>query len=511
MFLFAVAAPHSIAAAQGAWVGGVLLCAARFLVRPRPVWRRTPLDYWLLGFFIWTFLSALVSYEPDISVGKLRAASLFTIVYLVAQNVASRRAARALLFALVASCMVNVFYTFGVYAKGRGVKVRQLHAESPLRAAGVREGDTLLAVDEVPVNHPSEVEKEIQTVRALTIRWPNGETACVSSEREACVSAYRAEAVLPLATARARLLEGVTPEARLGIAGWSAGRDERASGFYGQYMTYAEVLQLIGSLALGLLAARRFRRDRVSALLAAGLACVAVALLLTVTRGAWLGFLVSAFVVLLAASAGRRALVMTTVVAVPLVLAGLFVLQQKRRVGFLDARDGSTSWRLIVYREGFEVLTRSPRHLLAGVGMDSIKRRWREWGMFDGGRIPVGHLHSTPLQLAFERGLPALLLWLALMYVYGRTLWRLARTDKSLEWAERGLAIGALGGLAGFLTSGLVHYNFGDSEVVMVFYFVMGLALAVERRAREEGEGREAEARSPETEAVETLKEVQPA
>ncbi len=29
--------------------------------------------------------------------------------------------------------------------------------------------------------------------------------------------------------------------------------------------------------------------------------------------------------------------------------------------------------------------------------------------------------------------------------------------------------------------SGLVHYNFGDSEVVMIFYFVMGLALVAER------------------------------
>ena len=45
----------------------------------------------------------------------------------------------------------------------------------------------------------------------------------------------------------------------------------------------------------------------------------------------------------------------------------------------------------------------------------------------------------------------------------------------------RGLALGALGGLAGLFVSGLVHYNWGDSEVVTVFYFIMGLTLAVER------------------------------
>jgi hypothetical protein len=48
----------------------------------------------------------------------------------------------------------------------------------------------------------------------------------------------------------------------------------------------------------------------------------------------------------------------------------------------------------------------------------------------------------------------------------------------------RGLTLGAFGGLAGFFVSGLVHYNWGDSEVVTVFYFIMGLTLVVERSLR---------------------------
>jgi len=46
--------------------------------------------------------------------------------------------------------------------------------------------------------------------------------------------------------------------------------------------------------------------------------------------------------------------------------------------------------------------------------------------------------------------------------------------------------LGALGGLVGFFTSGLVHYNWGDSEVVMVLYLIMGLTLAVHRLLRAE-------------------------
>ena len=49
-----------------------------------------------------------------------------------------------------------------------------------------------------------------------------------------------------------------------------------------------------------------------------------------------------------------------------------------------------------------------------------------------------------------------------------------------------------LGGRIGFTAGGLVHYNFGDSEVVMIFYFVMGLALAAERFNRPRAEAQEA-------------------
>jgi O-antigen ligase len=206
------------------------------------------------------------------------------------------------------------------------------------------------------------------------------------------------------------------------------------------------------------------------------------ALLLTVTRASWLACLVSSLLILLL-GVRRRAVIVLGLLAIPLILAGLFVLQQKRNVGFIDQADQSTTWRQTVWREGFNLLVSKPRHLVIGIGMDSIKRHWRDWKMFDGGRIPLGHMHSNILQIALERGVPALLLWLAFLFVYARTLWRTLRAAGGLEWIERGILLGALGGLAGFFTSGLVHYNWGDSEVVMVLFMIMGLALAVQRLA----------------------------
>jgi O-antigen ligase len=116
--------------------------------------------------------------------------------------------------------------------------------------------------------------------------------------------------------------------------------------------------------------------------------------------------------------------------------------------------------------------------------MDSIKAHWREWDLFEGGKLPMGHMHSDYLQIALERGVPTLISWLILLGTYGWMLWRTRRTLSPDDWMGRGIVLGALGGLLGFMSSGLVHYNWGDSEVVMIFYLIMGFSLVVERMTR---------------------------
>ena len=105
LFVFAAAAPNSIAATQSAWLIGMLLWVVRFAFRPTPKLRRTPIDYLILGFFILSGVSSFLSYEPTVSIGKLRAAALFTILYLFAENVPSLRVARLLALTLLAACL----------------------------------------------------------------------------------------------------------------------------------------------------------------------------------------------------------------------------------------------------------------------------------------------------------------------------------------------------------------------------------------------------------------------
>jgi O-antigen ligase len=168
--------------------------------------------------------------------------------------------------------------------------------------------------------------------------------------------------------------------------------------------------------------------------------------------------------------------------------------------------DNSIKDRQTFYRKGFDLWTQNARNFTLGVGMDSTKRYIKEWNLYDNDGKPMGHFHSTPLQLLVERGLPALLLWLWVLWVYGRTLWRSLRmqdsgfriqdsemekqeqdsapkpeiqNSKSFDWREKGIVLGGFGGMIGFFAGSIVHYNLGDAEVAMVFFMLMGLSVFI--------------------------------
>ncbi len=511
MILMILSAPHSIAATQTAWLTGMTAWIVRLFIKPRPKIVRTALDIPLWIFLVWSAITSVFSYDPPTSLDRLRNVLLFLIFYYVINNLKNIRAVKFIAFALIFSSMVSVLWTPIDRLLGRGVEIQGVAADSPLTKAIylennsehiiMKDGDTLVKVN----------NKNLQTPEQLVDALEKGETAQVLF--------YRPDYYLPLQLKRTDLLNGNNALEKLGITNWKRSHNWRSSGFYGHYTTFSEVLQLIGSLAFGLLIAaigRKkdaketesdtnlkgnyfgiatfLRRFSPVTILLFCVAFMSLALLLTVTRASQLGFLVSAFSIVLLVG-NRKLLLGLAIIVLPIALGGLFFLQQSRNVGFLDAKDDSTIYRETVWREGFHLWTESPRHFLLGVGMDSIKKYAKDWHLFDNGKLPMGHFHSTPLQLVVERGLPAILIWLWILFIYGITLWRGIRVQSSkfkvqssrseienpkcIDWQTTGILLGCFGGLIGFFTGGLVHYNLGDAEVAMVFFMLMGLSLAL--------------------------------
>jgi hypothetical protein len=153
---------------------------------------------------------------------------------------------------------------------------------------------------------------------------------------------------------------------------------------------------------------------------------------------------------------------------------GAVVVSQTRAQDALKLGDASSSLRAQVARVG---LSRILIHPMFGHGMDAMQLHWNEWGFPGKDMI---HLHSTPLQLAFDRGLPMLVLWLWLMISFWLSIARAEKSARdSSDTNSHGLLLGILGALTGFLASSLVNYNYGDAEATMMFWFLMGVAMVL--------------------------------
>jgi O-antigen ligase len=195
-----------------------------------------------------------------------------------------------------------------------------------------------------------------------------------------------------------------------------------------------------------------------------------VALSLTLTRGAWVGVAVGIAVLLLSRDF-RLLAVLPIVLAIGVVLAPQALMD--RVYSIFDRNDLTSRDRVAMLQAGAAIVKDYP---LMGVGPDQIERVYPNYRVPDAVKPTNPHLHNVPMQIAAERGLPALAVWVWFVASAGAGLWRLLRTSR-----HKSLAAAGLGAMAAMLAAGLTEYNFGDSEFLMLLLVIITLPFAANR------------------------------
>lgn len=253
----------------------------------------------------------------------------------------------------------------------------------------------------------------------------------------------------------------------------------RIDGFMSHWMTYSGQLMIGLVVVVGLLVFRRAATRPFGKKILVVLALIlGGALILTMTRNAWLG-------------AGAGLFVMLAIRRVYWSLGGLICIlvlllfapsdiHDRMRSAF-DPQDKTTQGRIELVRTGLSMIASSP---LTGVGphrVPLVARSHRETNDFPAWHYQ--HLHNNFLQVAAGAGIPALFLWILLWIKVFLDFFRLRQSSSSQEvfqWASIGIGV-----LTAFLVSGLLEYNFGDSEVLILLFFFITLPYIFAREARE--------------------------
>jgi O-antigen ligase len=240
----------------------------------------------------------------------------------------------------------------------------------------------------------------------------------------------------------------------------------RPRGTLGHWMTYSGLLMLVIGAALARILFGRNGRTWAALVMPA----LAVAVALTFTRSAWVGTCAAA-ALLLALKDFRL------IAILPIVAAAFFAFAPAaitaRFMSIFDRNNLTNRDRVAMLREGEHMIRARP---LVGVGPNMVEVVYAEYRDPDALQTINPHLHNVPIQIAAERGLPALAVWIWFVVVALTDLVRLFRKGQN-----RMVAAAALAAMVAMLAAGMFEYNFGDSEFLMLLLLLVTLPFAAAR------------------------------
>jgi O-antigen ligase len=262
-----------------------------------------------------------------------------------------------------------------------------------------------------------------------------------------------------LALGAAGALIGIVEFALLGYDNLN----HRPIGLLSHYMTYSGILMLVTCAAAARLLFYQERRIWP----AVAVPALIVALAVTYTRNAWIGAL-AGLAALLAARNRRLLIILPVLAALAFAVAPGYL--RSRALSIVDVHDDSNRDRLQMLLMGRDMVRDHP---VFGVGPEMVQRVYGQYLRPNPVHVYNPHLHNVPVQIAAERGLPALAAWIWFVVV------ALIGTGRQLRRGPaRAIAGAAFAGIIAMLAAGLFEYNFGDSEFLMLLLGLMTLPYA---------------------------------
>jgi O-antigen ligase len=255
----------------------------------------------------------------------------------------------------------------------------------------------------------------------------------------------------------------------------AVGLATRPHGPFSHYQTFAGVLLLCDLVVISALVYRRRERrwwHWASALL------ISLALLLSLTRGAWVA-LIAGVLALLAVRSPKALLWLLPVFGLVLWLAPGPVLERVSSIA--DLEDESNYDRLCMVYSGLRMIEERP---LLGIGPDMVGRLYPIYRHPSAPFLERPHLHNAFLQIAAERGIPALLAFLALLGGAVAVAMRGFRREGGRRGPRADLWVATVIGVAAFAIAGMFEDNWNDSEVQRIVLFLLALPFCLRNQHR---------------------------
>jgi len=203
---------------------------------------------------------------------------------------------------------------------------------------------------------------------------------------------------------------------------------------------------------------------------------LAVALILTFSRGCWLGTMASAAVFITFAAGKLWGLALLAIPILPIILPESII---NRFTSIGDMKDSSTSYRVYIWMGTLLMLK---DFWLSGIG-PGTEAFTQVYPFYSYSSVVAPHSHNLFLQILVESGILGILAFLLIIFLFMKQL-----ISGHLAFGKGHklsvVIIGIASGVIGFLVQGLFDNCFYNYRVFMIFWSILGIGSAAAKIAK---------------------------
>ncbi len=207
-------------------------------------------------------------------------------------------------------------------------------------------------------------------------------------------------------------------------------------------------------------------------------AVMGLALVLTFSRGCWIGIMAAAAMFVTFAAGKLWGLMLLVLPVIPMILPESII---NRFASIGDMKDSSTSYRVYIWMGTIHMLK---DFWISGIG-PGTEAFTQVYPFYSYSAIVAPHSHNLFLQIMVESGILGIVAFMVLMIVFMKKL--MAGYQVQGKFGELSVLLAGIGSaVAGFLVQGLFDNCFYNYRVFMIFWSVIAIGIAAYNIAKDE-------------------------
>lgn len=199
---------------------------------------------------------------------------------------------------------------------------------------------------------------------------------------------------------------------------------------------------------------------------------ISFCLLLTSTRGSWIGFLVGLLFIIYFSNKKLFAVVPVLITIFYFLGPPEFTDRVKH---IFDPTWRTNAKRIFWWSVGWEIFKDRP---LVGIGDVSTDKKFKQYAPPQTKEL-AGHMHNNFIHIAVTLGIVGLFAFIFMIFEFFKVLSRVLKNYIWVRGPSKSILLATIAAFLAFNVNGLFEWNFGDAEIITIIWFLIGTSLAI--------------------------------